>query len=120
MKIKKGDTVRVISGKYKDANPGKVLFVDRKNNKIIVEGVNIVTKHKKPNREQQQGGIIKTEAPIHVSNVMYVHNGQNTRIGYQVSTVINKEGKEVRVKKRIAKSTGEEIDTKNFLVFFKI
>jgi large subunit ribosomal protein L24 len=100
MKIKKGDTVRVIAGKDKDKE-GKVISVDLKNNKAIVEGINKVTKHSKPSAANQAGGIIEKEAPIDLSNVMYVHKGKATRIGFKV------EGDK---KVRVAKSTGEVID----------
>lgn len=100
MKIKKGDTVKVIAGKDK-GKEGKVLSVDIKNNRVIVEGINMITKHAKPSMANQQGGIINKEAPIDMSNVMYVLNGKATRIGFQVV-----DGKKVRV----AKATGEVID----------
>ena len=83
VKIKKGDTVKVITGKDKDKE-GKVLAVDRKRNKVLVDGVNKVTKHTKPSIANQQGGIIQKEAPIDISNVMYVHKGQPTRIGFKI------------------------------------
>ena len=100
MKIKTGDTVKVIAGKDKDKE-GKVLSVDKKTGRVVVEGVNMVTKHAKPSASNQQGGIINKEAPIDASNVMYVQNGKATRIGYKVE-----DGKKVRV----AKQTGEVID----------
>ena len=100
MKIKTGDTVKVIAGKDKDKE-GKVLSVDKKTGRVVVEGVNMVTKHAKPSASNQQGGIINNEAPIDASNVMYVQNGKATRIGYKVE-----DGKKVRV----AKKTGEVID----------
>lgn len=99
-KIKKGDTVKVIAGKDKDKE-GKVLAVDAKNSKVIVEGVNMVTKHTKPSAANQQGGIINKEAFIHVSNVMLIHNGKATRVGFKMDG-----DKKVRV----AKATGEVID----------
>lgn len=99
-KIKKGDLVRVITGKDKDKE-GKVTSVDRKNHKVIVEGINMVTKHSKPSAQNQNGGIVHQEAPIDISNVMYVHKGKTTRIGFQI------DGDK---KVRIAKSTGEVID----------
>ena len=101
VKIKKGDTVKVITGKDKDKE-GKVLAVDRKRNKVLVDGVNKVTKHTKPSIANQQGGIIQKEAPIDISNVMYVHKGQPTRIGFKIL----EDGRKVRV----AKKTGEGID----------
>ena len=100
MKIKTGDTVKVIAGKDKDKE-GKVLSVDKKTGRVVVEGVNMVTKHAKPSASNQQGGIINKEAPIDASNVMYVQNGKATRIGYKVE-----DGQKVRV----AKKTGEVID----------
>ena len=69
MKIKKGDTVKVIAGKDKDKT-GKVIRVDAKNGKVLVEGVNMVTKHTKPSAANQNGGIVHQEAPIDISNVM--------------------------------------------------
>ncbi len=99
MKIKKGDTVKVIAGKDKDKE-GKVLVVNAKDNTVIVEGVNMITKHTKPSAANQQGGIINKEAPIHVSNVMYLHKGKATRVGFEMDG-----DKKVRV----AKSTGEVI-----------
>ena len=100
MKIKKGDTVKVIAGKDKDKE-GKVIAINVKNNTVLVEGVNMVTKHSKPSMANQQGGIITKEAPIHVSNVMYLHNGKATRVGYKM------DGDK---KVRFAKATGEVID----------
>ena len=100
MKIKKGDTVKVIAGKDKDKE-GKVLSVDKKNGKVVVEGVNMVTKHAKPSVANQNGGIIQKEAALDASNVMYVHKGKATRIGFKM---------ENDKKVRFAKSTGEVID----------
>lgn len=108
VKIKRGDLVKVIAGKEK-GKEGKVLLVDRSKNRVIIENVNIITKHQKPSRAHQQGGLIKKEAPVHASNVMYLHKGKPTRLGYVIETT-TKDGKEVKVKKRIAKSTGELID----------
>ena len=101
LKIKKGDTVKVIAGRDKDKE-GKVLAVNAKAGTLIVEGVNMIKKHSKPNKENQEGGIITVEGPIHISNVMYVHKGQPTRIGFHV----DENGKKVRY----AKSTKEAID----------
>ena len=81
-KIKKDDLVQVITGKDK-GKTGKVLSVDTKNNKVLVEGVNMVSKHSKPSMTNQQGGIIEMEAPVDISNVMYVHKGKPVRIGFQ-------------------------------------
>lgn len=108
IKLKKGDKVVVIAGKDK-GKEGKILLVDRKKNRVIVEGVNMVSKHTKPNPANQQGGIIKKENYIDISNVMYVIDGKPTRIGYKLTTV-TKDGKEVTVKQRIAKKTGAVID----------
>ncbi len=81
-KIKKDDLVQVITGKDK-GKTGKVLSVDVKNHKVLVEGVNKVYKHTKPSMANQQGGIIEKEAPLDISNVMYVHKGKPVRIGFQ-------------------------------------
>ena len=81
MKIKKGDTVRVIAGKDK-GKEGKVLAV--KDNTVIVESVNMVTKHSKPSAANQNGGIIQKEAPLHISNVMLVIDGKTTRVGFRI------------------------------------
>lgn len=109
MKIKKGDTVRVITGTDK-GKEGKVLVVDTKNSRVIVEGINIATKHVKANGGQNQGGIVHKEAPIHVSNVMYLHDGVPTRIGVK-REVEAKNGKEKTVAHRVAKKAdGAVID----------
>ena len=100
MKLKTGDKVVVIAGKDK-GKEGKIVAVDKKNNRVMVEGVNMVSKHTKPNAQNQQGGITKKENFIHASNVMYLHNGKATRLGALI-----KDGKKVRV----AKKTGEVID----------
>ena len=100
MKIKKGDTVRVIAGKDK-GKEGKVSAVDVKNGTVTVEGVNMRTKHTKPSAQNQNGGIITQEGPIHISNVMLVVKGQVTRVGFKVE-----DGKKVR----IAKKNGSVID----------
>ncbi len=99
-KIKVGDTVKVIAGRDKDKE-GKVLAVNKKNNTLLVEGVNMITKHTKPNAANQTGGIVHQEGPIQASNVMYIHKGKATRVGFKVE-----DGKKVR----IAKSTGDVID----------
>ena len=107
LKIKRGDRVVVIAGKDK-GKQGRILSVDRKNSRVVVEGLNMVSRHIKP-RGQEQGGITRKEAPVHASNVMYVHDGKPTRLGYKLETA-EKDGKTVTVKKRIVKSTGEVID----------
>ncbi len=99
-KIKKGDSVKVITGKDK-GKEGKVISVDAKNAKVTVEGVNMVTKHTKPSAANPNGGIIQKEAAIDISNGMYVHKGKTTRIGFKV---------ENDKKVRFAKSTGDVID----------
>ena len=100
LKIKKGDTVKVIAGKDKDKE-GKVIAVNHKNGTVLVEGVNMLTKHTKPSMANQNGGIIHQEGPIDASNVMYLHKGEATRIGFKMDG-----DKKVRV----AKKTGEVID----------
>ncbi len=103
MRIKKGDTVVVIAGKDK-SKTGKVLRVLPKENRVIVEGINMVSKHQRPDPNNQQGGIINIEAPIHVSNVMYFDRkaDQGVRIGYKFL----ENGEKVR----ISKKTGEVLD----------
>jgi large subunit ribosomal protein L24 len=108
IKLKRGDMVQVIAGK-EIGRTGKILKVDRSFDKVIVEGLNMQTKHQKPNRANQTGGITRREAPIHASNVMYLHKDKPTRIGYKVE-VTEENGKRVVKKQRIAKSTGEVID----------
>lgn len=98
MKIKKGDTVKVIAGKDKDKE-GKVIAA--KDGKVLVEGVNMLTKHTKPSAANQNGGIVHQEGYIDVSNVMYVHKGEATRVGFKM------DGDK---KVRFAKKTGEVID----------
>jgi large subunit ribosomal protein L24 len=95
MKLKKGDTVVVIAGKDKGTE-GEVVRVLPADNKVIVNGVNRVKKHTKPNKVQQQGGIIDRDMPIDASNVMLVHKGKPTRVGYKIQD----DGTKVRVAKR--------------------
>ena len=97
-KIKKGDTVKVIADKDKE---GKVISVNPKKGAVLVEGANMVTKHTKPSMANQQGGIVEKEAWLDVSNVMLVHEGKATRVGFKM------EGDK---KVRFAKATGKVID----------
>jgi large subunit ribosomal protein L24 len=85
LKIKSGDTVKVIAGDHKGSE-GKVLKVDREKNKAIVEGVNMVSKHTKPSAKSPQGGIVKKEAPIHISNIALIDpkSKEATRVGIKV------------------------------------
>ncbi len=105
MKIKKGDTVKVIAGSSK-GKEAKVLSVDVEKNKVVVEGVNVVSKHSKPSAGNPNGGIITKEAPIDASNVMIVDGGKASRVGFKVTTDEN--GKVVK-KERFAKKTGNVI-----------
>ncbi len=100
--IKRGDTVYVNTGEYK-GQQGRVLEVFRNDSKAIVEGINMVSKHTKPNAQYPQGGIIKKEAPIHISNLMLIDgpSGEPTRVGRQLKD----NGKLVRYSKK----SGEEI-----------
>ena len=100
IKIKKGDLVKVIAGKDKDKE-GKVIAVDKKDGKVLVEGVNMLTKHTKPSMANQNGGIVHQEGYIDASNVMLLHNGKATRVGFKM------DGDK---KVRFAKATGEVID----------
>ena len=101
-KIKKGDKVVVLSGKYRGAE-GEVLKVMPQDDRVLVQGVNIIKKHQKQT-QTEQGGIITKEAPIHISNVAYLdpESGKPSRVGFK----INEDGAKVRVAKR----SGEVID----------
>lgn len=104
MKIKKGDTVKVIAGKDK-GKEGKVIAVQ--DGKLLIEGVNMISKHTKANQKNPKGGIIHQEAPIDASNAMYVYRGEITRIGFK--TIEGKQGEKSQ-KVRFVKSTGDVID----------
>ena len=82
-KIKSGDTVKVIAGDHKGSE-GKVLQIIKDKDRVLVEGVNLVSKHTKPSAQSPQGGIVKKEASLHISNVMLVEDGVAVRVGYQV------------------------------------
>lgn len=83
LKIKTGDTVKVMAGDDK-GHEGKVVRILRDKNKAVVEGVNMVSKHTKPSAQNPQGGISKFEAPIHLSNLMILENGETTKVGYKM------------------------------------
>ncbi|WIV13161.1 50S ribosomal protein L24 [Proteiniborus sp. MB09-C3] len=97
MHVKKGDTVVIISGKDK-GKKGKILAAMPKEDRVIVEGINMLTKHKKPSGQMQQGGIIHQEGPIHVSNVMLYCNKDKT--GVRVGQKVLDNGDKVRVCKK--------------------
>lgn len=99
-KIKKDDTVQIMSGKDKGKS-GKVLHVDTAKDRVIVEGCNMVQKHSKPSAQNQNGGIITKEGSIHISNVMLVADGKPTRVGFEI-----RDGKKVRVAKKTGKVIG--------------
>ena len=96
LKIKTGDTVRIVAGDHKGVE-GKVVTVDREKNKAIVEGANMVSKHEKPSANNPQGGIVKKEAPLHISNLSLIDpkSGKTTKVGYEV-----RDGKKVRFSKK--------------------
>lgn len=98
-KIKSGDTVKVIAGDHKGSE-GKVLRILKDKDRVVVEGVNMISKHTKPNAANPQGGIVKQEAPLHISNVALVENGEAVRVGYKV---------EGDTKTRISKKTKNAI-----------
>jgi large subunit ribosomal protein L24 len=100
MKLKKGDTVVVIAGKNK-GEQGEIQAVLPKENKVLIGGLNVAKRHTKARAADKQGGIIEKEMPVDASNVMLVHKGKPTRVGYKV--------KNDGTKVRIAKTTGEEI-----------
>lgn len=105
MKIKKGDTVKVIAGNDKGAT-GEVLQVLSKDNKVVVKGVNVKIKHRKPTQSVPEGSIVEKEAPIDVSNVVFYDSKAKAavKIGYQ----IDEEGKKIRINKK----TGNPVDKK--------
>ncbi len=96
LKIKTGDTVRIIAGDHKGTE-GKVMMVDKVKNRAIVEGANMVSKHEKPSAKNPQGGIVKKEAAIHISNLALIDakSGETTRVGFEV-----RDGKKVRFSKK--------------------
>lgn len=102
MHIKKGDEVLIIAGNDRGKR-GRVLKVFPKNRRVIVEGINFIKRHTRPSQNNPQGGIVEKEAPIHVSNVKLIHNGEPTRVGHRYLD----DGSKVRV----AKSTGEVIES---------
>ena len=101
MRIRKGMKVRVIKGNHKGSE-GKILFVFPKDNKAIVEGVNLIKRAVRPTQNNPSGGYTEKEAPIHLSNLMLVQKGQITRVGFKVLD----DGSKVR----IGKKTGEEVE----------
>ena len=106
-RIKKNDSVKIVSGNSK-GSVGKVLFINREKGRVIVEGVNIIHRHTKPNQKNQQGGIVKREAPINISNIMLMcpKTNQPTRIGSKII----KDEKSGRVSRmRLSKKSGEII-----------
>ena len=100
MRIKSGMIVKVIRGNQK-GKEGKILRVINDKNRVIVEGVNLIKKHTKPSQENPKGGIVEKEGSLHVSNVMFIHGGNPTRIGYKKL----EDGSKVR----ISVKNGEEI-----------
>ena len=100
MRIKSGMIVKVIRGNHK-GKEGKILRVINDKNRVIVEGVNLIKKHTKPSQENPKGGIVEKEGSLHVSNVMFIHGGSPTRIGYKKL----EDGSKVR----ISVKNGEEI-----------
>lgn len=102
MRLKKNDTVKIIAGKDKGVT-GKIIKVDPENERVYVQGANMVSKAMKKRNQQDQGGIVKIEAPVHVSNVALVinKNGDTSKVGYKIDA----NGKKVRY----AKKTGEVV-----------
>lgn len=101
MHVKKNDTVKVIAGKDR-GKTGKILKVFPKKERVIIEGVNLVKRHTRPNQQNPQGGIVEKEAAIHVSNVMLIQDNQSTRTGKRILA----DGSRVRYSKK----TGEQVD----------
>ncbi len=108
MRLRTGDNVVVITGKDK-GKEGKIIDVDKAKNRVLVEGVNKVTKHTKPNAKNSNGGIIHQEAFIHASNVMLVVGGKRTRVGIKEEVVERGDKKKIS-RKRVAKTTGDVLD----------
>ena len=101
MKIKKGDTVQIITGN--DAGKsGRVIKVYHMRNRVVVEGINMVKKHTRPTQDNPQGGIMEKEAAVHVSNVMYLAGGKAGRLGFKIL----EDGRKVRY----SKTTAEVVD----------
>jgi large subunit ribosomal protein L24 len=98
LKIKSGDTVRVMAGDHK-GEEGKVVKMFLSKNRAIVEGVNLISKHTKPSAQNPQGGIMKKEAPIHISNLMLIENGEVTKVGYRIE-----DNKKIRFSKKSDKA----------------
>ena len=98
LKIKSGDTVRVMAGDHK-GEEGKVIKMILSKNRAIVEGVNLISKHTKPSAQNPQGGIMKKEAPIHISNLMLLENGEVTKVGYRIE-----DSKKIRFSKKSDKA----------------
>jgi large subunit ribosomal protein L24 len=95
-KLKKGDLVRVISGESK-GQEGKILEINTKKDRVLIEGVNLISKHTKPNAKSPQGGIVKQEGSVHISNLMFVEGGKTVRVGRKAD---EKTGKLVRFSKK--------------------
>ena len=102
MHLKTGMIVRVMSGNHK-GKEGKILYVHPKKQRVIIEGVNLIKRHMRPSQENPQGGVVEREGAIHISNVMLIHGGKPTRIGYKKLD----DGSKVR----IATKTGDEISS---------
>ena len=102
MHLKTGMTVRVMSGNHK-GKEGKIHYVHPKKQRVIIEGVNLIKRHMRPSQENPQGGVVEREGAIHISNVMLIHGGKPTRIGYKKLD----DGSKVR----IATKTGDEISS---------
>lgn len=101
MKLKKGDTVQIITGN--DAGKsGRIIKVYPRRNRVVVEGINMVKKHTRPTQDNPQGGIMEKEAAVHVSNVMYLAGGKAGRLGFKIL----EDGRKVR----ISKTTAEVVD----------
>jgi large subunit ribosomal protein L24 len=101
LKLKKGDTVKVISGESR-GQEGKIVSIDTTKNRVIVEGVNLISKHTKPSAKNANGGIVKQEGSIHISNLMYLEGGKTVRVGRKVNETTKKI-------ERISKKTKEVI-----------
>ena len=112
-KLRKGDSVMIIAGKDKNKS-GKILLINRTKGRMIVEGINYISRHVKSGRSRAnpQGGIVRQEGSIAISNAMYLHNGKPVRLAYKLDDTgkTNQHGKKIFKKKRVVRNSGTVID----------
>ena len=107
-RLRRGDMVQVIAGKDK-GKKGRIMRIDHKTGRVVVQNINMVSKHQKAKKQGELPGILKMEAPLAISNVMYLFKGKPTRLGVKLEEkTVN--GRTVIIKTRIAKKTGDAVD----------